>query len=145
MKQQCPFCKELKENGTHILLKGKLAFVLMSNPRLLPGHLLVIPKRHVIEPWQLRANEQLEIFKLIKKFSQELLKTNLASGIDIRQHYRPFIPQGWIKVDHVHYHILPRHSEDKLYQESLRFELDIFTDLPEIEREEVKSQFKNLK
>ena len=45
MNEECPFCTKVKEHG--ILKEGKHAYVIFSNPRLMPGHLLVTSKRHV--------------------------------------------------------------------------------------------------
>ena len=132
-KTTCPFCslkdRVLKENDT--------AIVILSNPRKVPGHFLVLPKRHIEEPWQLTANELTDIFKLIFFVEQRILG-KLGDGVDIRQNYRPFLTQGKLKVDHVHFHVYPRSNEDYLYQVSEKFETDLFADLDDLERKEVE-------
>ncbi len=133
----CPFChpkdRILKENDT--------AIVLLSNPRKVPGHFLVIPKRHIEEPWHLTAAELQDIFKLIFLVEQRVLG-KLGTGVDIRQNYRPFMKQGRLKVDHVHFHVYPRSDEDYLYKVSEQYETDLFADLDDLERKEVEKLLK---
>jgi diadenosine tetraphosphate (Ap4A) HIT family hydrolase len=65
---------------------------------------------------------------------QELLIEKLGiPGCDLRCNYRPFLPNSKLKVSHLHFHVIPRHSEDELYQKSMIYEKQIFTDLtPEL-------------
>lgn len=128
----CPFC-----NPTDRVLKeNEHALVILSNPRKVPGHFLVLPKRHVTEPWQLTADELIDIFKLIFLVEQRILG-KLGTGVDIRQNYRPFKKPSRLKVDHVHFHVYPRANEDYLYEVSEKFETDLFADLDPLEAKEV--------
>lgn len=136
MKQgglDCPFC----EAKDRVLKENEHAFVLLSNPSKVRGHALVIPKRHVEEPWKLTAEERRDIFELLDDVTQKLVAGGLGDGVDIRQNYRPFIVQNRLKVDHVHYHAIPRTSEDYIYQISEKFETDLFADLDASESKEV--------
>lgn len=106
----------------------------------MPGHTLVVPNRHVEKPWELADDELVAIFSDIKWVESVLLKT-IATGCDIRQNYRPFLPQGRTKVDHVHFHVLPRTSEDQLYQTSMKYETQLFKDLSEQEETSIQKLF----
>jgi ATP adenylyltransferase len=134
----CPFCnpadRVLRANGN--------AQVILSNPRKLPGHVLVIPKRHVEKPWELTPGELQDIFELIFFVEQRLLG-KLGEGVDIRQNYRPFLRQNRLKVDHVQFHIMPRSADDYLYTVSEKFEADLFADLDDLERKEVEKLLGN--
>ena len=92
----CPFCNLQKEQ-TRIIRITELTTVLLSNPRLMPGHTLVVPKRHVEKPWELTTNEIQAIFEDIFWIEVKLLE-NGAEGCDIRQNYRPFLAQSKIKI-----------------------------------------------
>lgn len=133
----CPFChpkdRVLKENGH--------ASVILSNPRKVPGHFLVIPKRHVEQPWDLQPEELQSIFELIF-FVEQRIVGKLGDGVDIKQNYRPFMKQGRLKVDHVHFHVYPRSWEDYLFQMSEKYETDLFVDLDDLERKEVEKLLK---
>lgn len=101
------------------------------------GHLLVVPKRHVEQPWDLTSLELKEIFSHIHDLQKKLSNT-LGTGCDIRQNYRPFMKQGKLKVDHLHFHLLPRTFQDDLHERSMKFETDIFTDLLDDEVNEIR-------
>ena len=117
-----------------MLKENKNAYVLLSDPRKIPGHFLVIPKRHVEKPWEIKEEELCSIFNLVTFVQQKIIET-LSDGCDVRQNYRPFLKQGRTKVDHVHYHVMPRTFEDKLYMKVDKFEANLFEDLTPEEHE----------
>ncbi len=133
LSSDCPFC-DLKGE---VLKQNQLAQAFLSNPRKVPGHFLVIPKRHIEQPWQLTNQELLSIFELIF-FIEKKLVDKLGQGVDIRQNYRPFLPKSKLKQDHIHFHVYPRYNQDYLYQMAEKYETDLFTDLDLSEREEFK-------
>lgn len=135
--EECPFCKILAEKSSRMLREYDYAFVIFSDPRLMPGHLLIISKRHVEKIAELPAEEKAEIFQLAEHYQEEVLK-KIASGCDIRQNYRPFVKQGRLKINHLHFHIQPRENEDPLYTQVQRFETDMFKPLPEDELQKYK-------
>ncbi len=130
--EHCPFCTP-KER---VLKENKLARVVLSNPRKVPGHFLVLPKRHVEKPWELTNDELTSIFELIF-FIEKKIIGKLGDGCDIKQNYRPFMPQSRLKVDHVHFHVYPRSLYDYLYKVSEIYETDLFADLDDAERDAV--------
>lgn len=131
----CPFCN-LDQEKDRIVKEGMNTLVILSNPRKMPGHLLVISKRHVERISELNRSEKEEIFNMIAEFQEKILD-RLSSGCDIRQHYRPFIKQSQVKVNHLHFHLQPREFEDELYQKSQRFETAMFKELPKDESERI--------
>lgn len=131
-KRNCPFCEPVQR----ILKSNASAYVLLSNPRKIPGHFLVIPKRHVEKPWELTKEELADIFELIF-FVEGKIIGKLGEGCDIRQHYRPFQKQGWIKVDHVHFHVIPRNWKDEIYQNVEKHDTEMFQDMPPDEHDSV--------
>jgi diadenosine tetraphosphate (Ap4A) HIT family hydrolase len=105
-----------------------------------PGHLLVIPKRHIEKSSQLTKAERKEIFDAIINIEEKLVK-KFSKGCDIRSHYRPFMKQSWLKVNHLHFHLQPREFEDELYQKAQKYELDVWRELPEDEIKVIKKIF----
>ncbi len=114
--------------GEKILKSNSKAQAFLSNPRKVPGHFLVTPIRHIEKPWDLTKQELLDIFELIF-FIEKRLVSKLGQGVDIRQNFRPFMPQDRLKVNHIQFHVYPRYNRDYLYQVAERFEDDLFTDL----------------
>jgi len=132
----CPFCEIVKNSKERMLAERAHVVVILSNPRLVAGHLLVIPKRHVLKLQELSEEEQKELFDTVLAWQEKII-TRIASGCDIRQNYRPFIKQNDLKIDHAHVHLIPRELEDELYQKSTKFEKDIFAPLAENERQKI--------
>ena len=138
IESSCPFCKPedqaLKEN-TH-------AQVILSNPRKVPGHFLVVPKRHIEQPWELTKAEVQDIFDLIL-FIEQRIVGKLGDGVDIRQNYRPFVAENRLKVNHIHFHVIPRSLQDYIYKVSEKYEDDLFAELDAVERAEVAKLLKD--
>jgi len=128
----CPFC-EPKER---VLKENERAYVMLSNPRRMEGHFLIIPKRHVEKPTEVTDEEITDIFKLVKLVQEKILGV-LADGTDVRQHYRPFLPQGRTKVDHVHYHVMPRNFKDRMFTEVEFNDAALFVDLDQNEHDRI--------
>ncbi len=128
----CPFCNP----GDEVLLSNDSAQVVLSNPRKVPGHFLVLPKRHVEKPWEITPQELQDIFALIATIEQKIIG-KLGDGCDIRQNYRPFLKQSQLKVDHLHFHVIPRALDDYIYSVSEHYEAELFAELDDAEREAV--------
>jgi histidine triad (HIT) family protein len=135
MERNCPFCDILKTKK-RIIEEGKSVFVALSNPRLMMGHILVIPKRHVEKISELEKKEREELFYFTIKFQEKILE-KIAPGSDIRPHYRPFIVQTDLKIDHLHIHLQPRFLDDELYKKSQIYHRNIFKSLTEKEASEI--------
>ena len=133
MSSDCPFCG----GGDRVLKGNEHAAAILSNPRKVPGHFLVVPKRHVEKPWELTDLERRDIFDLVDFISQKLIEAGLGDGVDVRQNYRPFLRQDTLKVDHVHFHVIPRALEDYIYQVSERYDTELFADLDPAEAREI--------
>ena len=123
----CPFCT-INQERNPVIKEKDFVIVIPSNPRLVPGHLLIIPKRHVERLSELNTKERKELFETTVEFQEKIIKT-LSTGCDIRQNYRPFLKEDDIKVNHLHIHLLPRKFEDELYEKCQIFEIDIFKKL----------------
>lgn len=131
---ECPFCNIWRNEKYRILSELEHCFVIFSNPRLMKGHLLVIPKRHVEKLAILSPEELKEIISAVVEFQEKIL-ARISSGCDIRQNCRPFQKQDDLKIDHVHFHLQPRELYDELYQKCQKFETDVFQKVDKIEQE----------
>lgn len=133
----CPFCNA----DERILKQNELAQAVLSDPHKVPGHLLVMPKRHIEQPWELTQDELASVFDLIFELEQKLLG-KLGDGFDIRQNYRPYRPQNDLKVNHVLFHLIPRSEGDYIYQVAEQYEQDLFAELDDMERDAVTDLLK---
>lgn len=111
IKQQCVFCKIVAgEIPTYKVYEDEafLAF-LDANPAN-AGHTLVIPKQHISVLPQMPDKLAASIGVLITKLSAIIFEATGAEGINILQNNGQVAGQV---VPHVHFHIIPRHTEDK--------------------------------
>ena len=130
----CPFCI-IDEKRHRILWRGARVYVMASNPRLVSNHLLVIPERHVETPPELDQDECHELFDTVLMFQERILKLGIGTGCDVRQHWRPFLPESDRKVNHLHWHLLPRNLNDELYEQAQCLEDVLFRKLSSEEME----------
>ena len=97
------------------------------------GHSLVIPRLHVERLSELPQKIKYELIDEAINIQELLMQRLQTPGCDLRQHYRPFLPNSKFKVDHLHLHVIPRFPGDELYQKSMIHETEVFTDLnPEL-------------
>ncbi|OGY24335.1 MAG: hypothetical protein A2172_00525 [Candidatus Woykebacteria bacterium RBG_13_40_15] len=107
----CPFCsREIKKRAVE---EGSYSFVTLSDPRLAPGHLLIIPSRHIRILSDLRNEEVVEIFKFLSKYQKKILDM-LSKGVEIRQNYKPYFKNSRTHVNHLHFHLVPREETDEI-------------------------------
>jgi diadenosine tetraphosphate (Ap4A) HIT family hydrolase len=137
----CRFCKIITQNSKQIIRETDHTVTIPSNPKLMHGHLLVVPKRHIEKLSELTKEERADLFDETINVQEKVLET-LAPGCDISQHFRPYIPGGASKITHIHIHIRPRDLDDELYQKVQARENDVFTDTKENELEEYKNLFR---
>ena len=135
----CRFCK-IDPKKSKVIKRGKSVYVILSNPRLVDGHLLVIPKKHVEKLSQLDKEERDELIETVIEFQEKIL-SKFSSGCDMRQNCRPFLKESEVKVDHLHFHLLPREFEDELYKKCQIHEKEVFRMLTEEEMNELSEIF----
>ena len=137
----CPFCEPKEGGHNRMLRQNALAYLTLSNPRKAPGHVLVIPKRHIEKAWELTREEIQDTHDLIFFAQKQILQHQLGTGTQVRQNYMPYIAEGTLKVDHVHYHVMPRSENDEIYKRADKAENELFQALPNEERERLEPLF----
>jgi diadenosine tetraphosphate (Ap4A) HIT family hydrolase len=139
MKSRCVFCSdEVKERSVQ---NGTSAYVLLSNPRVVPGHLLVIPNRHVQKLSELKADEVQEIFKFLSAYQEKIL-AKLSKATEIRQNYKPFLKDSRTHVNHLHFHIIPRDEGDEIGRVVDVHRKPFYRDMSDEEKEKMLNLFK---
>ncbi|MBU6500283.1 MAG: HIT domain-containing protein [Patescibacteria group bacterium] len=107
--KNCPFCTspEIKRRK---IIENKLAWAFLTHIPVVPGHMLIAPKRHASTVNDLTASEITAIIHLQKKLKTALKRIFKASGFNYAWNEGPVAGQ---QVDHFHLHILPRKKNDK--------------------------------
>ena len=113
----CTFCN-LVEDGrvslnhlsrNQIFYQSRNFFCVYNVKPILPGHSLVITKRHVKSFFGLKDIEVKELFKVIKKATKALMKVYDSDGFDLAIQEGEAAGQS---IDHFHIHIIPRKIGD---------------------------------
>ena len=104
----CTFC-EITEIKARTIVENELAWAFPTNIPIVPGHILVVPKRCVANYDQLSANEWQAIDDLIRKLKIALKKTFDAEGFNFAWNEGKMFGQS---VPHFHLHIVPRKTGD---------------------------------
>jgi ATP adenylyltransferase len=109
----CILCgkpKEDKDEDNHILYRGKWNYVMMNNFPYNPGHLMVVPYRHVAGLDELPKRELCEHSEIIAQCIRVLKKGFKPAGFNIGTNMGSVAGAGI--ADHVHSHIVPRWQGD---------------------------------
>ncbi|WP_420885511.1 HIT family protein [Candidatus Syntrophocurvum alkaliphilum] len=101
---KCIFC-EIKEK----VLENDLAFAIYDKYPVNPGHMLIIPKRHVADYFDTTIQERQAIDKLVmdcknlldEKYKPDAYNIGINCGEDAGQ-----------TIFHVHVHLIPRYKGD---------------------------------
>ncbi|WP_297476242.1 HIT domain-containing protein [Thermococcus sp.] len=106
----CDFPKENRDRERLILYRGKKAFVIMNNYPYNPGHVMVVPYRHVANWEDLTDGELLEIMKLTQLMIKAIKRAMNPDGFNLGVNLGRVAGAG---IDsHVHLHIVPRWNGD---------------------------------
>lgn len=116
-KTICTFCNLARKNNlslnhlsyNQIFYKSKIFFCVYNIKPILPGHSLVISKRHVKSFFELKDAEVIELFKVLRKATRALMKAYNSDGFNIA------IQEGEVagqSIEHFHIHIIPRKKGD---------------------------------
>jgi histidine triad (HIT) family protein len=117
----CPLCRitsgEKTDNSAQeerIIFKDDLITLCIAGKwwRSNPGHLVVIPNRHIENVYDMPEEIGHHIFDLAKQAAIALKVAYGCDGTSIRQHNEP---AGNQHVWHFHLHIFPRYEGDNLY------------------------------
>lgn len=136
--KNCPFC-DFKED--RMLKEGKYSYVILSNPRLMPGHLLIVSKKHLQRLSELTKDEREELMDFVIEFEEKILE-KLASGCDIRQNYKPYVKNSKTHVNHLHFHLNPRELNDELHDKADIYRKPLYKKLPNEEKEKLFKLFR---
>ncbi|MBN2521293.1 MAG: HIT family protein [Bacteroidales bacterium] len=142
INNSCPFCGDIIKNFA--FLESRNFMAIYNRAPILPGHSLVIPKKHVISLFELEQSERAELMEfsmitvelLQKAFKAKAFDWTIQEGVAAGQ-----------TVNHLHLHIIPRKEKDLAnpgdwYPLIAQNESDIYVDSelrPKLSIDELKS------
>ncbi len=102
----CPFCNPSAER---IVIGGDAAMALWDSYPLNPGHVLIVPRRHVASWFELTLAEREEMLRLADDARRIVIGKHAPDGFNLGVNDGPAAGQT---VPHVHLHLIPRYRGD---------------------------------
>lgn len=106
MQTPCPFCALKPEIA---LGENELAFYFEDKYPVTPGHLLLVPKRHVATYFEATPEEKQALWELVERAKLYLEQHRQPDGYNIGINVGETAGQT---VFHLHIHLIPRYSGD---------------------------------
>ncbi|MDT8912431.1 HIT domain-containing protein [Amycolatopsis sp. PS_44_ISF1] len=108
----CPFCRipGLDDETGLILARGETVYALLNLYPYNPGHLMVVPYRHVADYTGLTAEETRELAELTQHAMRVVRAVSAAHGFNIGMNQGVIAGAGI--AAHLHQHVVPRWGGD---------------------------------
>lgn len=100
----CIFCE-----STEYIAENGLAYAIYDKYAVTPGHVLIIPKRHVEDCFSLTQEEEVALWSLLKEVKAKLQEELKADGWNIGINEGVAAGQT---ILHLHIHLIPRYFGD---------------------------------
>ena len=112
MAESCPFCEIADgRRRQEVVHADESVVAFLCEPPAVWGHVLVVPRRHVADVWEIEPGELAAVTAAAKRVADALRVTVDAEGISLRQNSGDASGQD---VFHFHLHVIPRHEGDPL-------------------------------
>ena len=108
----CAFCddNESNENNKRIIIENTLAKACPTTQPIVPGHILIVPKRCISNFEDMTPDELNDVFNLMKKVKDALRKAFDCEGFNHAWNENKVAGQT---VPHFHLHVVPRKQGDR--------------------------------
>ena len=92
-----------------VLFEDERAYVRFDNNSLAPGHVLVVPRRHVASFFDMTATEKMQVIELLDRAKAHIEAEFRPDGYNIGVNVGRAGGQSRM---HVHVHLIPRYDGD---------------------------------
>ncbi|WP_158889763.1 HIT family protein [Amycolatopsis anabasis] len=108
----CPFCRlpEKDDAEALILARGRVVYAVLNLYPYNPGHLMVVPYRHVADYTELTAGETVELAEFTQRAMTVVRSVSGAHGFNIGMNQGVIAGAGI--AAHLHQHLVPRWGGD---------------------------------
>jgi len=94
---------------TEVVAEESLAYIRRDNHALSPGHVLVVPRRHVADFFAMTGDEQACVLRLLNDARRRVDAEHRPDGYNIGVNVGKAAGQSRM---HVHVHLIPRYAGD---------------------------------
>ena len=108
----CPFCRipTLKDREGLVVARAESAYAVLNKHPYNPGHLMVVPYRHVAELEDLTDEETRDVALLTRQAVVAIKKASSPHGFNVGLNLGGVA--GGSLADHLHQHVVPRWGGD---------------------------------
>ena len=106
----CEIPKQESDDANYILYRGDKNFVIMNSYPYNPGHLMIVPYRHVANLEELTDEERHEHFDIVSRSIKVLRQAFSPEGFNLGMNIGKIAGAGI--EDHIHTHMVPRWQGD---------------------------------
>ena len=92
-----------------MVAENAAAYACYERNALAPGHVIVVPRRHVADFFELTAAEQAAVLELLNRAHQLIGAAHSPDGYNVGVNIGKAAGQSRM---HVHVHLIPRHAGD---------------------------------
>jgi diadenosine tetraphosphate (Ap4A) HIT family hydrolase len=103
---ECPFCPPL---DVAVWLESGSAFAIFDRYPASPGHVLILPRRHVADIFDLTEAELRDVLRLVRDARERLAAEVPADGFNVGVNVGEAAGQT---IAHAHVHLIPRYRGD---------------------------------
>ncbi len=111
-ENDCPFCRipALSDEDGLVIARGELAYAVLNLFPYNPGHLLVVPYRHLADYTELAPAEVTEVAELTRRAMTVIRAVSAPHGFNIGMNQGAVAGAGI--AAHLHQHVVPRWGGD---------------------------------
>lgn len=112
MAEDCIFCGIVAgEIPAQIVAQDAQTLAFMDIAPATRGHVLVIPKRHAVDLWEIEESDLQAVAATARRVALRIRDQLGADGVNLINSCRP---AAWQTVFHFHVHVIPRYEGDPL-------------------------------
>ena len=109
-QKECPFCKMIEDKSNHVVvLEDKDILVIMDLYPATPGHLLILPKKHIETIYEMPSELGARIMNTAMLMAKAIKEKLSPEGLNLIQSNEAAAGQT---IPHFHLHIVPRYKGD---------------------------------
>jgi len=113
-QKECIFCKiEQDNNMAQVVYKDEYTLAFMDPRQFHPGHILVIPRKHIKDIRELDSTTAGVFMLNLSKLTQAVSQCFPNKGISI---WHSIGSAAYQEVPHMHFHIHPRQPNDNFFK-----------------------------
>ncbi|MGW1014063.1 HIT family protein [Streptomyces termitum] len=105
----CTFCRLIRDDAARWVVRGPVASAFAPLDPLAPGHALVVPTAHWADVFDVPPEVLADTVALVQQVATVMRTALRAEGVNVLSASGPGSEQS---VPHLHFHLVPRWSDD---------------------------------